>query len=65
MLILIILMSKCTIWNCINLTLISLIDLIKKYYFACRTFIDLQKTFDTFDHDILIAKPSHYGTRCE
>ena len=37
--------------------LISIVDLIKKHldneYFACGIFIDLQKAFDTVDHDIL------------
>ena len=31
--------------------------------FACRTFFDLQKVFDTVDHDILIQKLNHHGIR--
>ena len=31
--------------------------------FACGTFFDLQKVFDTVDHDILIQKLNHYGIR--
>ena len=31
--------------------------------FACGIFVDLQKPFDTVDHDILIQRLNHYGIR--
>ena len=47
--------------------LISLTETIKssldKSRFGCGIFIDLQKAFDTVNHDILLKKMEHYGIR--
>ena len=38
-------------------------DALDKGSYACGMFIDLQKAFDTVDHEILLKKLSHYGIR--
>ena len=38
-------------------------DSLDKGNYACGVFIDLQKAFDTVDHEILLEKLSHYGIR--
>ena len=48
--------------------LISLTEDIRKNLdkgnMGCGIFVDLQKAFDTVEHDILLAKLEHYGIRC-
>ena len=38
-------------------------DALDNGHFACRVFIDLQKAFDTVDHNILVSKLEYYGAR--
>ena len=38
-------------------------DALDESKFVCGVFVDLQKAFDTVDHDILLAKLRHYGIR--
>ena len=38
-------------------------DALDKGEYACGIFIDLQKTFDTVDHEIIFEKLFHYGIR--
>ena len=41
----------------------KIMDALDKGQFACGVFIDLQKAFDTVDHEILLKKLYHYGIR--
>ena len=41
----------------------SLKDALDNKYFGFRIVVDLQKAFDTVNHEILLGKPEHYAIR--
>ena len=41
----------------------KIMDALDKDNYACGVFTDLQKAFNTVDHEILLKKLSHYGIR--
>ena len=49
--------------------LVSLTEMIRNALdndkFTCGVFIDLQRTFDTVNHDIVLSKLNHYSIRGE
>ena len=50
-----------------NHALLSIVEQIRsaldKNMFSCGVFIDLEKAFDTVNHEILLSKLNHYGIR--